>query len=125
MAGDNLGYQCFSPPPANSVAVCGSCDNMATSCAPGETCFSTSQTSGHCARYCCTNADCGTGVCDLTLTIAPNGGGLCTAGPTDAGTADAAATDAAAPAFQCTGIPATPPSTGTCITWSPATDAGM
>jgi hypothetical protein len=130
----NNGYGCITGP-GNSVALCGSCDNSSTFCAPGLTCVQTaaSSTTGECVQYCCTNADCGTGgFCDLTLTPTGWGGGLCTTGSTssdagavDAATVDAAATDAAAPGptFVCTGIPATPPSGGSCITFNP--DAGM
>jgi hypothetical protein len=137
------GYACFAGP-GNDIALCAACDNSGTTfCGPGLTCLPTGTGSaGVCVQYCCTDADCGgvAGSCNLTLTETGLGGGLCVtgvpagdAGAHDAGTHDAAAKDAAAhdaessdaaaaPKPVCMGIPATPPSGGSCIMFSP--DAG-
>jgi hypothetical protein len=60
------GYQCYGPP--NDVACGGACDGSSGPfCLPGFTCLGGGGSS--CARYCCTDADCGgaTGSCtDLT-----------------------------------------------------------
>ena len=82
----NPTYDCFPPPPPNTVALCGSCDDSATACLPGSTCLIPgTATTGQCAQYCCGNGDCGSGVCDLTQGVF--GVGLCvTAATVDAGT---------------------------------------
>jgi hypothetical protein len=68
-------FQCFQPP--NTAQLCGVCDNVkGPYCAPGLHCFAATNT---CARYCCNDADCGTGVCELDATIAL-GGALTIAG---------------------------------------------
>ncbi|AKT38631.1 hypothetical protein [Chondromyces crocatus] len=51
-------FQCFPPPSPN--ATCEACGSAAGWCAPGNTCAP----GGKCARYCCDDADCGTGTCD-------------------------------------------------------------
>lgn len=56
----NDGFQCF-PPPADAT-LCGACDpSSGPFCGPGTTC------ADKCARFCCTNADCGCGTCVDTL----------------------------------------------------------
>jgi hypothetical protein len=126
------GFQCYQPP--NDALVCGSCDLTGESgpfCGGGTTCedTTTSQTVGQCAQYCCTDADCGTGTCltsaqgmPLFGTVAPSLGICVAAIQSDAGTDAAVAADAAANGdggaavgLECT-IPATPPSTGSCVT---------
>jgi hypothetical protein len=57
MNGNTVGFICYPPPPPITVAVCGMCDDVNTACVPGATCF------GTCAKYCCTDADCGEGTC--------------------------------------------------------------
>ncbi len=52
-------FTCFSPP--NNATLCGACgNNGGPFCGAGMACFG-----GTCARYCCDNADCGTGKCAL------------------------------------------------------------
>ncbi len=49
------------------VGLCEACDNVnAPFCGAGLHCFTGSNT---CARFCCTDADCGSGFCDLDQTI--------------------------------------------------------
>jgi hypothetical protein len=66
--------------------ICKACDDLsdATSCAAGMTCFTYAPKASACARYCCTDADCGSGHCSTKNnnvaffgTVAPNLG-LCT-----------------------------------------------
>jgi hypothetical protein len=75
--GNVIGFVCFSPTGAAFTdALCNMCDDStdALSCPAGQTCF------GFCARYCCTDADCGSGHCaakdtsnmPLFGTVAPN-----------------------------------------------------
>ena len=90
-------YTCL---PADGVALCGDCDeNAGPFCGPTMTCLPT----GKCARFCCDDGDCGTGVCDMSML--PGGVGVCVTQTDDAGTPDAAC-DA----------PATAPSGGKCYT---------
>ena len=68
------GFQCFAPPPPNSGTLCGTCDDQTTACAPSTTCVTVDGGGGECARYCCTDGECGTGHCDTTaLDVAPVG----------------------------------------------------
>jgi hypothetical protein len=54
------GFVCFPPP--NDAMQCDACDNMAGPfCAGGHGCYPETQ---KCAKYCCDDADCGSGVCD-------------------------------------------------------------
>lgn len=95
-------YVCFPPP--NDAAMCADCSNSAGPfCAPGFHC-NEDMNGGKCTHYCCTNADCGTGTCDMTTVMLPNGVGICV------GMADGGATLASCDS------PATPPSGGTCFT---------
>ena len=55
-------------------------------CGGGETCFPISSSESVCARYCCTDADCGAGQCttkngtmNIFGTVAPNSSAVCTA----------------------------------------------
>jgi hypothetical protein len=64
-------FVCYPPP--NTAAVCAACDNTSGPyCAPTTTCVITNESSmtTDCARYCCTNADCGSGRC-MTGGFAP------------------------------------------------------
>lgn len=60
-------FVCF-PPFGTPGALCAACDNLkGPFCGPGLRCHPTSHT---CARFCCTDADCGTGRCELNQTLA-------------------------------------------------------
>lgn len=86
---------CYPAP--NDVALCGACDAaMGPFCQAGSTCALNNQ----CTKFCCTDADCGTGKCDLTLT--GDVFGLCTL-----------ANDNMMPSCD---APAMAPSMGTCFT---------
>jgi hypothetical protein len=102
-------FQCFPPP--NEVALCETCTPGAGKyCAPGMTCLFPVN---RCARYCCTDADCGTGTCwhDATrifgapLALAEDDVGVCVV------KAPGAAED---PKPACE-VPADPPSDGACV----------
>jgi hypothetical protein len=57
-------FNCYPAP--NTGDLCGACDNQNTFCKDGLTCVPTdAQGTGKCARFCCTDADCGgaTGSC--------------------------------------------------------------
>jgi hypothetical protein len=105
-ADDTGHFKCFPPP--NEVAQCGSCDGQTTFCVAQLTCVvQKNQTSGSCYRYCCTDADCGTGgACDLALAKAVlqpadpmDKVGLCVAGTSP----------------SCGATPGSPPSGGSCV----------
>jgi hypothetical protein len=98
-------FACFPPP--NSAPVCGTCDEVSMPCGSESTCVQPGAGEpGTCYRYCCTDAECGTGgTCDTGLaanylmpTLPADMVGLCVQGGGPA----------------CT-PPATPPSGGTCI----------
>ena len=55
------GFVCYPPPPSNEQKLCDACSNS-LGCANGLTCIQ-----GKCAKYCCDDADCGTGQCVKTL----------------------------------------------------------
>jgi len=60
-------FVCF-PPFGTAGALCGKCDNlMGPFCGPGLRCHGLSNT---CARFCCSDADCGTGRCELNQQLA-------------------------------------------------------
>jgi hypothetical protein len=112
--GATVGFTC-TPPPA-SVALCGDCsfDN----CGPATTCYSPDGVQTLCARYCCSDADCGSGgMCKTTDDkgaalygpVAPMIGVCVVAGAGDAGTTGDVA---------CT-VPMTAPSMGGCVTVMP------
>ena len=99
----NLTYDCYAPPPANDIALCGVC-NADAGCVPGTTCFLVDN-AGQCARFCCNDGDCGDGgACDPTQGLF--GVGLCVV----AGTLDAG------PELPSCDTPAVAPSQGTCLT---------
>lgn len=63
------GFKCWAPPPANTAALCAACDVTAgPACLPTSTCMATPAGTTACARFCCTDADCGAGKCDTTIT---------------------------------------------------------
>jgi hypothetical protein len=87
-AGNFIGFTCF-PNMMYTVAACGSCDptyNNGPYCDKGFTCLPIDQAGmvGRCARYCCTDGDCGSGKCTITQGDAgvwspiANNLGLCT-----------------------------------------------
>jgi hypothetical protein len=111
-------FQCFPPP--NTVDVCGVCDDAQSFCGSDLTCVLPSDApSGTCYRYCCTDADCGSGaVCDTKFgaeVLQPNDQGdavgLCVTNTSDE-----------APAC---GTPTAAPSAGSCVAGFPGGDGGM
>jgi hypothetical protein len=69
--GNLIGFTCF-PNMMYTVPACGSCDptyNKGPFCKPGFTCLVLDQAAqtGTCVRYCCTDGDCGSGKCAVTL----------------------------------------------------------
>jgi hypothetical protein len=145
--GQNNGFDCYAGP--NDATVCQACDLMAVMapfCAGGTTCFAVTPGAamGACAKYCCTDADCGSGTCQ---TMGPTGPlfaaatslGVCVAsaaspdggadgGGTDGGGADGggaggggaggggAGGGGAGPIPLACTPPAVPPSMGSCVT---------
>jgi hypothetical protein len=71
---DGGGFQCFAPPPPNTVALCATCDDKkGPACRATSTCVFT-MNGNECAQFCCVDGDCGSGHCDMgTLGIAPVG----------------------------------------------------
>jgi hypothetical protein len=68
------GFTCYSPP--NDATICQACDPTLAAppfCGPGLTCYpdNAAGTTGACAKYCCTNADCGSGMCLTSSMGAP------------------------------------------------------
>jgi hypothetical protein len=107
-------FDCYPPPPPNTAAICASCDDKATACVGGSTCLiPTGSTMGTCAKFCCANGDCGTGVCQPTGSF--NVGVCVTAASVDAGMI--------APACDALAVS---PSQGTCVNdgGAPPPDAG-
>jgi hypothetical protein len=95
-------FACFPPP--NDAAMCAACSNAnGPFCAPGFHCNEDAN-GGKCAHYCCTDGDCGTGTCDMTSLMLPNGVGICLGKATG---------DAGASLASCDS-PTTPPSGGSC-----------
>jgi hypothetical protein len=87
-----VGFTCYPPPPPNTVALCGACDDQSVACVGGSTCWAVNNgaPTGSCAKYCCTDADCGSGTCTSVLEGAAvfpavPGLGLCTEAALDAG----------------------------------------
>jgi hypothetical protein len=103
-------FTCFVPP--NDAVVCGACnDNNPNGpfCSGGSTCFENEAT---CSRYCCDDGDCGTGTCDMSQ-FQGLGVGTCITGSAASAT----------PKSACD-APATSPSKGSCVTFTPVTGAG-
>lgn len=94
-------FECY-PPPA-SVAVCGACG--VEFCANGLTCVPAGALA-KCARFCCSDADCGNTACNKS-TFAANLGA-------DVGVCGVIVDGDFAP--TCDGIPTVPPSNGACFT---------
>jgi hypothetical protein len=66
-------FKCYPAP--NTINLCQACDaTNGPFCKGGETCDN-----GVCAKFCCTNADCGAGMCDKTGMF-PGGAGECIGG---------------------------------------------
>jgi hypothetical protein len=108
--GNVTGFSCTM---MASVAICGDC--TMSNCGPGGTCFFTdaSMTTAVCARYCCTDADCGSsGKCD-------NGGAMPYFGPDSTTLGICVLTTppdgGSTGPFVCN-PPASPASNGSCIT---------
>jgi hypothetical protein len=87
-------FVCYAPP--NPAGVCGSCSDLTTTCGAGSTCvLQPDLTTGTCYRYCCTDADCGSGgTCDTAFLAslrqpanADDVIGLCVTSTTDGGPA--------------------------------------
>jgi len=97
------GYQCYAPPPPNTAALCASC-GPSQWCASEMTCLYTNsaQTLLKCVRYCCNDADCGGVAGSCAANYFGDGVGICA---TDNGSYVTP---------KCSGIPASPPSMGTC-----------
>jgi hypothetical protein len=67
----SAGFECYPSPPANTEALCAACDlTNGPACLPGSSCVNAIGDAGatKCARFCCTDADCGAGKCDTTTT---------------------------------------------------------
>lgn len=94
-------FECYPPPAA--VAVCGDC--TLAYCANGLTCVP-SGANAKCARFCCSDADCGNAACNKS-TFAAN------LGP-DVGVCGVIVDGDFTP--TCSGIPADAPSAGACFT---------
>lgn len=114
----NGGFTCFNMP-ANTAAVCASCDDMAgPACKDGSSCLfaDASGNTSKCAKYCCTDADCGgaAGSCALDGSTVGFCGVDGVATTTTTSSASGAGGGSAFFVPQCTGIPTTPPSGGTC-----------
>lgn len=63
------GFECYAAPPANTEALCAACDiTNGPACLPTSTCIDATAGGTKCARFCCTDADCGAGKCDTTVT---------------------------------------------------------
>lgn len=99
-------FACY-PPASIPAKICEPC-NFTTGpyCDSGLRCDVTSL---QCARYCCTDADCGTGHCELNQNVAF---GYSTANPADLVGLCLAMAPATGPACD---APAVPPSAGTCV----------
>ena len=102
-------FECFPPP--NTAALCAACTPKdAVFCAAGATCL---YPVGKCARYCCGDADCGSGKCWLdavqifgaALALPADAVGVCVAKIPGAGETPDPACDA----------PAQSPSGGACV----------
>lgn len=113
LAPANGTFECFPPP--NSAQICGVCDNTKSPyCAPGLHCYAPTNT---CARFCCNDADCGGGVCELdalaalgsALTLAGDMVGVCLDMHIPDGGVDGGGTTPAC------GAPATSMSMGSCV----------
>ena len=107
------GFDCYVKP--NTVGLCGKCDDEKLSCANGLTCDL--RGSRLCARWCCTDADCGdvVGSCDVSFTRG-GGVGICLAPVGDSSSSTSTGGAGGAPPQQpvCEGIPDAPPSNGDC-----------
>jgi hypothetical protein len=101
IAGMQGNFECYPPPGA--VGICGNC--AIDYCASRHTCVP-SGAEALCGRFCCSDADCGGAACNKS-TFAPNLGA-------DVGVCGVLVNGAFQP--TCMGIPADPPSMGSCFT---------
>jgi hypothetical protein len=71
------GYHCYAGP--NDKSLCEACgpSNANSTCKGGSTCLPGPD--GNCGKFCCDNADCGTGKCDKT-DMFPGNVGYCLGG---------------------------------------------
>ncbi len=100
-------FDCI-PPFGTPAQICQPCNfAMGPYCGSGLRC---EVNSFQCARYCCTDADCGTGHCELDQNVVF---GFSTTNPTDMVGLCLANAPATGPACDAAGIP--PPSGGTCF----------
>ncbi|MBI4957385.1 MAG: hypothetical protein HY908_35580 [Myxococcales bacterium] len=100
-------FQCYPPP--NTKLPCELCGQDFGWCAPTLSCFG-----GNCARYCCTNEDCGPlGTCD-TSPLADFGNG-------QVGLCLELGAGGGAPGPVCAELPTLPPSAGNCATYGHGT----
>jgi len=70
---NGTGYECYAPPNDNNL--CQPCGDTDGFCKGGQTCGN----SATCAKYCCTNNDCGNGTCDKSGMLT-GGVGTCSGG---------------------------------------------
>jgi hypothetical protein len=87
-----IGFLCYPGP--NTEDICAECNdgiNDAGECAAGGTCLLSNASTAQCARYCCTDADCGNGRCVTSIQgpalfgpVAPTLG-VCVSPPVDGG----------------------------------------
>ncbi len=62
MMGSVIGFICYDPP--NDAKICETCDgDKGPFCGGGLSCFSEDQNTSVCAKFCCSDADCGAGKC--------------------------------------------------------------
>jgi hypothetical protein len=105
-------FGCLTPLGTVIAKICETCDLFVDPiCGAGMHCFKGTSTS-QCARYCCNDADCGTGKCVLDQAIAFGAPLL-----DDTKLGICLTMDGASPACD---APAVSPSNGSCITASPA-----
>jgi len=101
-------FTCIPPGPV--AMICETCNFVqGPYCGSGLRC---DVTSFKCARYCCTNADCGTGYCELNQNVVL---GYSTLDPTDMVGLCMANAPATGPACDAPVPPTPPPSGGTCF----------
>ena len=78
---DKGGFTCFTADQGpNTIALCGDCGVSDAYCSNGTVCVESSLNNNQCARYCCTNADCGSkGECTVGILADYPTLGVCTA----------------------------------------------
>ena len=63
--GKLAGFACYQGNANGDMATCKSCDDDGAHCRPGNTCLGYDGKSFACARYCCSDDDCGGGRCAM------------------------------------------------------------